>query len=187
MSTSQNPFPPLAPLSEVSPGSQVRRLPFFEPAAGPIGTEVELWMDGLPPSRTLFIGFGTVQEHSFVHSTDSNAEGEMRTRFRVPDSARPSRSHFFFVTDQSQVPFSVSLAFLVTDPEGRVELRGEMASGAEGGCALFQGLDGEVYGLRNGGSGHSPGDRVVVRGRVDLQGPCPQRLAIAVESLEPRR
>jgi hypothetical protein len=144
-------------------------------------------MDGLPPSRNLFIGFGTVQEHSFLHTTESNAAGEMRTRFRIPDSARTSRSHYFFVTDQTQVPFSVSLAFLVTGAEGSVELRGEVESSPAGGCPVFRALDGETYGLENGASEFSPGERVVVRGRVRSGSDCTQRLSIQVESLQPGR
>jgi hypothetical protein len=160
---------------------QLPRLPHFQPAAGPVGSEVEVWMDGLPREAEMYIGFGTVQEHTIVTGEETDAEGTLRTRVTIPSSARVNRSHYFFVADASQLPLSVSQAFLVTDADGFAEVRGDVVEMA-GSCAILMGLEEERYALEGDLSGLSVGERVTVRGQVLLDGgACDGGLAMAVE------
>ena len=163
---------------------QTQRLPLFEPAAGAIGTEVELWMDGLPRSTGMAIGFGNIREHSILKTTQTDADGILVTTVDIPDTARPSRSHYFFVADADETPLSVSGPFLVTEPDGRVELQIDVRD-ASAPCPILQGVEeDEVYALRGAPTNLSDGDRVRVRGRVDLEGDCEGGLTIHVEELE---
>ncbi len=154
-----------------APSAQLPRMPLFEPAAGPVGSEVELWMDGLPRSTDLYIGFGTVQEHTIVQGAESDEEGVLTTRLTIPPTATVNRSHYFFVADESQLPLSVSRAFLVTGPDGRAQIRGEVQE-TGGACVTIVGREEELYSLQGSVPDLSPGDRVVVRGRVVLEGGC---------------
>ena len=169
-----------------TPSAQLPRMPLFEPVAGPVGTEVELWMDGLPRSADLYIGFGTVQEHTIVQGAESDEEGVLTTRLTIPSSARVNRSHYFFVADESQLPLSVSRAFLVTGADGRAEIRGEV-QGTGGACVTVLGLEDELYALQGSVPELSPGDRVVVRGRVVLDGGCEEGLTLEVETVDVQR
>jgi len=171
--------------SAASP-TQVPRMPLFDPAAGPVGSDVELWMDGLPRSTDLYIGFGTLQGHTIVQGAESDEEGVLATRLTIPSTASVNRSHYFFVADESQLPMSVSRPFLVTGPDGRVEVRGEVQE-AEGMCVTIRGLEDERYSLQGSVPALSPGDRVVVRGRVVLEGGCPDGLTLEVETVDVRR
>lgn len=166
--------------------AQSPRMPIFEPAAGPVGSEVELWMDGLPRSADFYIGFGSMQGHTIVQGAESDEEGVLTTRLSIPSTASVNRSHYFFVADAQQVPLSVSMPFLVTGSDGRVEVRGEVGE-TQGGCPMVLGLEEEFYALRGPLPSLSPGDRVVVRGQVVLEGGCPEGLTIDVETVEPQR
>ena len=172
-------------VESTDPSAQLPRMPLFEPAAGPVGTEVELWMDGLPRSADLYIGFGTVQEHTIVQGAESDEEGVLTTRVTIPSTARVNRSHYFFVADESQLPLSVSRAFLVTGADGRAEIRGEV-QGVGGACVTVLGLEDELYALQGSVPDLSPGDRVVVRGRVVLDGGCEEGLTLEVETVDVR-
>lgn len=168
-----------------APSAQLPRMPLFEPAAGPVGSEVELWMDGLPRSTDLYIGFGTVQEHTIVQGAESDEEGVLTTRLTIPPTATVNRSHYFFVADESQLPLSVSRAFLVTGPDGRAQIRGEVQE-TGGACVTIVGREEELYSLQGSVPDLSPGDRVVVRGRVVLEGGCEEGLTLEVETVDIR-
>ena len=168
-----------------TPSAQLPRMPLFEPAAGPVGTEVELWMDGLPRSADLYIGFGTIQEHTILQGAESDEEGVLTARLTIPSTARVNRSHYFFVANESQLPLSVSNPFLVTGTDGRAEIRGEV-QGTGGACVTVLGPEDELYALQGSVSDLSPGDRVVARGRVVLEGGCEEGLTLEVETVDVR-
>jgi hypothetical protein len=169
-----------------SPPEQLPRMPLFDPPAGPVGSDVELWMDGLPRSTELYIGFGTVQEHTIVQEVETDEEGILATTISIPGTARENRSHYFFVADANQLPLSVSAPFHVTDPEGRLEIRGEVED-AEGPCITVRGPEDELYSLQGAIPPLAAGDRVTVRGRAVLEGGCERGLTIQVERVEEGR
>jgi hypothetical protein len=163
------------------PSPQLPRLPLIDPPAGPIGSEVELWMDGLQRETRFYIGFGTVQEHSILTGVDTDADGVLATAVSIPSGAQVSRSHYFFVADANQLPLSVSQAFLVTDDAGFAEIRGDVAA-VEGECIILIGFEDERYALEGALADLSVGDRITVRGRVLPQGgSCEGGLGLAVQ------
>jgi len=160
---------------------QLPRLPLFDPPAGPVGSEVTLWMDGLQRETTFYIGFGTIQEHTIVTDAETDEAGVLSTTLTIPSTARANRSHYFFVADANQLPLSVSHAYLVTDEAGFVEIRGDVAA-IEGECIILIGIEDERYALEGPVPELSIGDRITVRGRVLVEGgSCEGGLNIAVE------
>jgi hypothetical protein len=170
-----NDMPPTQP-------AQAPRLPHFDPAVGPVGTPVEVWMDALPPSSQMYIGFGTVQEHTILQDAETDDEGRLRVTVEIPETARVNRSHYFFVADRNQIPLSVSRAFHVTAPDGTLEVRGEVVQ-APGPCVRIRGFEEESYLLVGEHPDLATGDRVTVTGRAVTDPRCQGGLVIRAESV----
>lgn len=176
------PSPPAPALTPSQPG-QLPRLPLLDPPAGPVGSQVALWMDGLPRNTQLHIGFGTVQEHTIIQDVETDDEGVLDARITIPGTARENRTHYVFVADANQLPLSVSGPFHVTDADGRAEVRGQVED-PESDCVLIRGREDELYALRGNVPSLAAGDQVTARGAVVLEGGCERGLTLQVEAVE---
>ncbi len=177
------PPPGAAPAPEAPPPPSEPQPPFFSPMGGPVGTDVEVWMDGLPAEATVMIGFGTVRGHQIIGETQVDDEGSLSTTVQVPSEVEENTSHYFFVADANQQPMSVSDAFHVTAPDGSLEVTAVVTDEGQA-CLALRGQEDELYTLEGDVPDLEPGDRVVVQGTAAHDSACEQGLTIAVEAVD---
>ena len=176
-----------APSSDAAPPAPERtpvldpNPPYFSPLGGSPGSEVELWMEGLPAESRVMIGFGTVEGHQVLGEAAVDEAGRLETRVQVPESIEANRSHYFFVADPAtQQPMTVSGPFHVTDPEGGVEILG-LGIQVEGeDCPTLLGAEDEVYTLVGDVPAFGVEDHVRVTGTLAEGSPCGVGLTVAV-------
>lgn len=159
--------------------------PYFTPLAGPMGSEVELWMDGLPAESRVMVGIGTVEGHQILAEEDVDEVGRLETAVTIPEGLEVNRSHYFLVADpNTQQPMSVSGAFHITDEDGGIVVRGSVIELEGEDCPTLQGPEDEVYTLAGDVPALEPGDEVQVQGVWAEDGPCRMGLTIQVSQAE---
>jgi hypothetical protein len=102
--------------------------------------------------------------YELVGRADADASGAFTLSVPVPSWAEPNLVYYFFVNLGGGVR-TLSDPFLVTTPEGALEITGT-ASAAAPGCVLIAGMDGTPYALLGVTDGIVAGMRVQVEGTL---------------------
>jgi hypothetical protein len=153
------------------------------PRGGPIGSEVAVTVAELPPMIGVQIGFGNLQQHQILERTNSDGEGMIAVKLRIPAFAEVNRTHFFFIAFGDSQPRGVSDAFHVTAADGTAIVRGQITDEGQSCTALRNATD-DVYTLVGDTSAFKPGTRVALRGTIVDGGPCgDQGITIAVNEI----
>ncbi|MCY4633575.1 MAG: hypothetical protein OXG04_03540 [Acidobacteria bacterium] len=158
------------------------RAPVFSPRSGAAGVEVTVETRDLPALTPVYLGMGATRSSFEVLSQLVTSElGEMSTVVEVPDWATADRTHYFVLVDVYFRPLAVSDAFLVTERDGTLRRRGEIAGDA-GGCLTLseEGEGQELYVLTGEVQELALGDQVVVEATLSESPGCGQGTALRV-------
>ncbi len=156
------------------------------PRSGPPGTEVTVKMGGLPASKPMLIGFGTIggDGYEMIGKGETDKDGMFVAKAKIPAWAKLNHGHFFFVAYTDQRPASISDVFLVTPPDGAVTMEGRITDEGKT-CPAMRGPDNGLFTLTGDTGSLKPGEHVVVEGRVMENGPCDQGLTLKVSRVKP--
>ena len=162
------------------------RAPVFSPRNGAPGTEVSVETRDLPALTPVYLGMGATRSSFEVLSQLVTSElGEMSTVVEVPDWATADRTHYFVLVDVYFRPLAVSAAFHVTEPDGTLRRRGEIASDAGGCLTLSEAGEGqELYVLTGEVQNLTLGDEVLVEATLAESPGCGQGTALRVTRTE---
>ena len=85
------------------------------PHDGPVGTDVQLTLQGFPPDTRVDIGFGPPDsEYSVLRTATTSGNGTLDTTATVPSWAESGRRYVFVVADNvDQEPKAISGTFTV--------------------------------------------------------------------------
>ena len=161
------------------------RAPVFSPRSGAVGTDVTVETRDLPALTPVYLGIGATRSSFEVLTqlvTDEN--GEMTEVVQVPSWATADRTHFFVLVDVYFRPLAVSEAFHVTESDGTLTRRGLVTDEGVECPALREDESGELYSLTGATEGLSPGDSVVVEGRIAEMSVCIQGTTLQVTRVE---
>ena len=162
------------------------RAPVFSPRSGAPGTEVTVETRDLPALTPVYLGMGaTRSSFEVLRQLVTSELGEVSTVVEVPDWATPDRTHYFVLVDVYFRPLAVSAAFHVTEPDGTLRRRGEIASDAGGCLTLSEAGEGqELYVLTGDVQSLTMGDEVLVEATLGESPGCGQGTALRVTRTE---
>jgi hypothetical protein len=158
----------------------------FSPAAGWLGTRVELMGQGFLPFERLRLLVGRTAYDLRRHkNVRTNRRGRVQTSVELPEWARPGRRVFFALQSFDGRRRAAAGPFRVIErpkPAQPLTVRGTIVTGGSE-CALFRSDDGRRFSLTGNLGGFQPGDRVTVRGRVAELSTCMQGPTLAVQRI----
>ena len=162
------------------------RAPVFSPRSGAPGTEVTVETRDLPALTPVYLGMGaTRSSFEVLRQLVTSERGEMSTVIKVPDWATADRTHYFVLVDVYFRPLAVSAAFHVTEPDGTLRRRGEIASDAGGCLTLSEAGEGqELYVLTGDVQSLTLGDEILVEATLGESPGCEQGTALRVTRTE---
>ena len=162
------------------------RAPAFSPGSGAPGTEVTVETRDLPALTPVYLGMGATRSSFEVLSQLVTSElGEMSAVIEVPDWATADRTHYFVLVDVYFRPLAVSAAFHVTESDGTLQRRGQIADDAGGCLTLSESGEGqELYVLTGGVQDLNVGDAVLVEATLAESPGCGQGTALQVTRVE---
>ena len=133
---------------------------------GPVGTEVQLSMvSGLAPGARVSLGFGGLSGgYELVARTEVGPDGTISATVPVPSWAERNFVYFFFVNAGGGVRL-FSDPFIVTGPDGLLQVVGAVSEAAEG-CVVINALDDTRYALSGLTTPVTVGSRITVDGHV---------------------
>ena len=162
------------------------RGPAFSPGSGAPGTEVTVETRDLPALTPVYLGMGATRSSFEVLSQLVTSElGEMSAVIEVPDWATADRTHYFVLVDVYFRPLVVSAAFHVTESDGTLQRRGQIADDAGGCLTLSESGEGqELYVLTGGVQDLNVGDEILVDATLAESPGCGQGTALLVTRVE---
>lgn len=161
----------------------------ISPRAGPVGTEVEVRMEGLPPATELVLGFGILRGgYEWIGRAETDASGRLISEVEVPEWAGVDAVHYFFVTLPDRPPLGTSPGFHVTAPDGSLQARGRITEEGLGrGFTALRDEFEELYCLQGAVEGARPGERFSAEGRLGDPETCPDGIPVRVAGGRDRR
>ena len=159
-------------------------VPVVDPRGGPPESEVTLTVTGLPPLQTIRIGFGSLSQYGVLGGGESDGDGNLTLKLKVPEWAERDRVHYWVVSPGNRLPRAFSKPFHVTSSDGTARILGTIS--AEGSvCLALDGPENIQYTLLGDLAGWSPGQRVLVIGTVADDAACDgQGVPIAVRQIQ---
>jgi hypothetical protein len=154
---------------------------------GPVGAEIFISVSGgLAPGARMSLGFGGLSGgYELLGRVEAGPDGVLATTVTVPSWAEPNLVYHFFLNLGGGVRV-FSDPFLVTGPEGALQVMGSVSEVDEG-CVLLTGLDETRYTLTGVPAPVEVGERVTVDGNLGVgQGaeggpsPCAGRPGVPV-------
>lgn len=162
------------------------RAPVFSPGGGSPGTEVTVETRDLPALTPVYLGMGaTRSSFEVLRQLVTSERGEMSTVIEVPDWATTDRTHYFVLVDVYFRPLAVSTAFHVTESDGTLRRRGQIADDAGGCLTLNEAGEGqEFYVLTGDVQDIGLGDEVLIEATLGESPGCGQGTALQVKRVE---
>ncbi len=130
------------------------------------------------------VGFGGIASpHEILGEALTDPEGALSLTDTIPSWVEPNRSYLFYLAFSDQRPVAFSDPFLVTGPDGVVQVGGRITD--EGvTCPAMRGPDDELYTLAGSIGSAAPGDDVVVTATIAEASICMQGITLVVQQLE---
>ena len=157
------------------------------PPAGPPGRMVTVEMSRLPPSTSVYIGFGALGgNQELLDLVDSDANGYLIATVQIPSWATQDLRNFFFIAhdDERQQPFAYSDEFHVTDEDGVFTVEGRITNEGTA-CTAMRNAEDRLYALTGLTQELEPGTTVQVTG-VHVEDPaCLEGVVIQVLGIRP--
>ena len=161
--------------------------PSISPPAGPPGRLVTVEMSQLPPSTSVYIGFGALGgNQELLGLVDTDPNGYLIATVQIPSWATQDLRNFFFLAhdDERQQPFAYSDEFHVTDEDGVFTIEGRITNEGTA-CIAMRNAEDRLYALTGLTQELTPGTSVQVTG-VHVEDPaCLQGVVIQVLGIRP--
>lgn len=179
------------------PPDSARHIQSMEPRSGPPGTEISIYTENLPLQGRVVLGMGAVGAgFEALGEAQQQEWGEIGGTLAVPEYATWDRALVVIIFNGNFVPTGLSDPFHVTNAEGLVRRSGVLTDVGEG-CRTMRDWDGYFYSLAGPEDGvrlpndeprpdlavlreARAGDSIVVEGRFEAEGLCPQGETIEV-------
>ena len=161
--------------------------PSISPPAGPPGRLVTVEMSQLPPSTSVYIGFGALGgNQELLGLVDTDPNGYLIATVQIPSWATQDLRNFFFLAhdDERQQPFAYSSEFHVTDEDGIFTVEGRI-TGEGTDCTMLQSTEDRLYALTALRGEYPPGTALQVTGIHVEDAGCPEGVAIQVLEVRP--
>jgi hypothetical protein len=148
--------------------AQMMPQPMLSHPGAAVGSEVTVTMraGGLPPDAGMSMGFGGLAgSYELVGRPRTDSTGAFSITVPIPSWAEPNRIYYFFLnTGGSNRLFSDP--FIVTRPDGALQVTGFVTEVGADGCVVMEGFDQTKYALLGVTTRHAVNDRVTVEGDI---------------------
>ena len=165
-----------------------RHIRSITPRLGPVGTEVRMWTDGLPPNTLVHIGIGEMQGcgYEVCRTTQTDARGELMATLEIPEWGHWTHFEVVVILDEAFRPIASSDPFHIVNEDGWIQREGVVIASWHG-CPALEGADGVTYALVGQHSMSlraSEGHEMIIEGPILEEGACTLQNAIDVRNME---